>query len=389
MMWTTYNEYVPEFLQSFGLSALVVTAVLTADNALGFFLEPAAGLLSDRTRSRFGRRLPWILIGVPVAATCLALIPIPVIFLAGRGGVIGAQTGGLLSPLALFIAGMLLAMAVFRTPTVAMMPDLVESPQRSLANGLLQMLSGAGTLSALVFGAWLAARYGPAGAFWLASTVMILCAVLLWALVGSPASATAARSITYTPRMWREIVLLLGAIAAGWLGFIFVDRSLPGFLARGWGLSELQAEGYRRFLLLVIAVAAIPAGAVADHVGRQRSLLLGAGLMVVALGAAALAAPPLPVTTLLIGLAGLGWASMTVNSLPMLLDLGPEGRLGTSTGLYYLAFAAAGLTAPWLTRATSPDARAAIWLGVGFLVVALVAVAAMRTGAGEVELSPG
>ncbi|MGH2541630.1 MAG: MFS transporter, partial [Ardenticatenaceae bacterium] len=68
MMWTTYNEYVPQFLRgTFGLPALVVLAVLTLDNLLGFFLEPLTGLVSDSTRTRWGRRLPWILVAAPLA----------------------------------------------------------------------------------------------------------------------------------------------------------------------------------------------------------------------------------------------------------------------------------------------------------------------------------
>ncbi len=85
---------------------------------------------------------------------------------------------------------------------------------------------------------------------------------------------------------------------------------------------------------------------------------------------------------------GIGWAGVTVHSLPMLLDMGSEARLGTSTGLYYLAFAVAGLAGPWLLRALRPMlGEATFWLVPGWWALALLLVLWLRPGMGEARPS--
>lgn len=115
-------------------------------------------------------------------------------------------------------------------------------------------------------------------------------------------------------------------------------------------------------------------------------MLLSALLMVLLVGFVAGLTLPLPVTGLLLFLGGVGWAGVTVNSLPMLLDLGPEGRLGTRAGLYYLSFALAGLLGPWLTRLAYPVVGSrGIWLILVCWALAFSFIALMRPDAGEVE----
>lgn len=388
MMWTTYNEYVPQFLTGvFGLPTLIVLLVLTSDNLISFFLEPLTGIVSDHTRTALGKRLPLVLVGVPIAVIFFALLPIPILRASSAALDVATAARSWLNPFALFVVGMLVAMALFRTPAVALMPDLVASPGRSVASGLLQTFVGLGTLGALLMGDWLVRTFSPAAPFWAASGAMVLAAVILWAFVGRREAEEETPPTPYPSSLRRDILLLVGAISSWWLGFVFLNAFLATLAASRWGFDEAQSGFYLQVFLSSVMVSSIPAGLLAGRWGRQ-ALVLGSTLLM--MGTVALLAlipsAPLVVALLLIA-TGAGWAGVTVNSLPMLLDLGPEGRLGSSTGLYYLSFALAGLTGPWLVRALRPSVGAnGIWLVVLAWGLALLFVRAMRTGAGEVEV---
>lgn len=362
MMWTTYNRYVPQFLGgTFGLPATVIVAVLTLDNLLGFFLEPLTGLLSDRSRSRWGKRLPWLLFGAPVAVAALALMPFPPAFVAAAGGA-PAATARWLNPFAFLIVGMLVAMAIFRTPAVALMPDLVAPPSRAVANGLLQSLVGLGTLAAIFFGDWLLARYSVTAPFLLASGVMVVAGLLLWRLL---AGYVPDEGPTTDDRVagWRPRLALMGAIFGWWLGFIVLNGRFAPLAAARLGVDGDGVDLLLALFLLLFTAAAVPAGLLGDRWGTRPTLLASAALLL----GCGLVLPWLPggmgAAALVLIVAGTAWAGVTVTSLPLLLEMGSEARLGMSTGLYYLSFAMAGLITPWLLRGLVPRLDlASYWL---------------------------
>ncbi|NIV35916.1 MAG: MFS transporter, partial [Anaerolineae bacterium] len=167
VLWLLYNSYVPIFLQAgnpefetqgavtvgFGLSATLAGFIMTLDNIAAFFIQPVIGVLSDRTRTRIGRRMPYILVGAPIAAVAFVLIPVAVNQippeLSGQTGLLGGQ----LAFFMIAIGVMLLAMAAFRTPLIALMPDITPSPLRSKANGVINLMGGVGGLLAFFGGA--------------------------------------------------------------------------------------------------------------------------------------------------------------------------------------------------------------------------------------------
>ena len=113
--------------------------VMTIDNYIAFFLQPWIGARSDNTKTRFGKRMPYIMIGIPLAAIFFALIPI----MDGQA-------------LWLFIGTLVLfnlSMAIYRSPAVALMPDLTSSKHRSKANGIINLMGGVGAAVMLLVGA--------------------------------------------------------------------------------------------------------------------------------------------------------------------------------------------------------------------------------------------
>mgnify|MGYP000487831560 CR=1 FL=1 len=166
LLWRIYNNFVPLYLQSgnptfdaaqkapimgFGINTFVTGIIMGLDNVAALFLLVTIGVISDRTVTRIGRRMPFILFFAPIAAASFALIPLaPSLITPATNGNVGAMPGAF----ALFMTAlgvMLLAMACFRTPVVSLMPDLTPSPLRSKANGVINFMGGlAGVLGTLV-----------------------------------------------------------------------------------------------------------------------------------------------------------------------------------------------------------------------------------------------
>ncbi|MEW6227215.1 MAG: MFS transporter [Bacillota bacterium] len=126
LSWSIYNSYVPiflsELLKDAAYRTTLVGLIMTFDNIAAITLQPYFGALSDRTWTRVGRRMPFLLVGVPAAAVFFALIPFARIALAAMIPIIIVMN---------------VAMAAFRAPTVALMPDITPSPLRSKANGII------------------------------------------------------------------------------------------------------------------------------------------------------------------------------------------------------------------------------------------------------------
>jgi len=136
VIWPIFNNFVPIFLAEMGLRAALVGFVMTWDNYLNMFVQPIVGERSDHTRSRLGRRKPWMLVGAPIAATAFLLIP-------SLHTVIGIMLAILLTNL---------GMALFRSPTVALLGDLYLPEQRSTANGVINLMGGVGAIVAFLGG---------------------------------------------------------------------------------------------------------------------------------------------------------------------------------------------------------------------------------------------
>ena len=137
VIWPIFNNYVPVFLkEDFGLSAAVIGFVMTWDNYFNMFLQPVVGDRSDRTRTRIGRRKPFMLIGAPLAAIFFIAIPLV----------------GSVPAIMIVILITNLSMALFRAPTVSLLGDLFPSAQRSTANGIIHLMGGIGAILALLVG---------------------------------------------------------------------------------------------------------------------------------------------------------------------------------------------------------------------------------------------
>ena len=165
IVWPLYNAYVPIFLKDFSLSSTSIGFIMTIDNIFAIFMLPLIGVLSDQTRTRLGRRMPYILFGAPLAGLFFALIPI-------------TRELHLLWFMMLNIIFMNFFMALFRSPVIALMPDITPSKYRSQANGIINFMGGLGALIAYFVGKPLYDK-NYALPFWLGALVMVIALILV------------------------------------------------------------------------------------------------------------------------------------------------------------------------------------------------------------------
>jgi maltose/moltooligosaccharide transporter len=338
LMWAIYNSYVPVFLsRDFGLTAGMIGVVMTFDNIAALYIQPLIGVTSDATRTRLGRRMPYLLVGAPIAALAFLAIPMASTLPVFMGSIIV----------------MLLAMAIFRTPTVALMPDITPSPLRSKANAVINVMGGIGSVLAFVVGSRLYAMGRPIP-FWLTSIVLVMAvAIVIWKIKEpreyTEKAAEDVRPFRDLKQVWAEggssAVLLLAAIFFWFLGYTAIEAFFTLYGVNVLGLKENDASLMLSAMALVFLIFAIPSGFIATRFGRKRTIMAGILVMVLAFALGALI-PSVPVIVGVLVLAGIGWALININSLPMVVDCASDPLVGTFTGLYYLASTLSAIVGP-------------------------------------------
>jgi len=373
IIWSLYNAYIPIFLQdTFRMSRTVTGFVMTIDNLFAVLLLPFLGALSDKTRTRIGRRKPYILLGAPSAALLFALIPV-----ARR-----------YENLALFmgtIVFMNFFMALFRSPVIAFMPDITPSEKRSQANGIINFMGGIGALLAY-FGGKLLYDINYAYPFFAGAAIMLIANLLVVFFVPEPEEyrvpgerinlkklikETSKKSFGELKENLKDVfaskekslLFILLSIFLWFIAFNSVETFFTSYAKYHLGIEESTGAFMMGVVSLSFMLFAIPAGFIGGRIGRKKTITMGlvltTAVMILAylLGEAskpkssALTDPVVLKFMVLFFLGGIGWAMINVNSLPMVVDMTTEEKLGGYTGLYYFFSQAANLVAPPLAGA--------------------------------------
>ena len=404
IIWALYNAYVPIFLQdTFHLSKTVTGFIMTIDNLFAVLLLPFLGALSDMTRTRLGRRKPYILLGAPSAAIMFALIPISRMY----------------ESLALFMGTIIFMnffMALFRSPVVAFMPDITPSEKRSQANGIINFMGGLGALLAY-FGGKALYDMNYAYPFYLGAAIMLLANLLVVLFVPEPGeyrvpgkklnirkllAETSHKSFgelkdnlkDVFASHERSLLAILLAIFLWFIAFNSLETFFTSYAKYYLGIEESTGAFMLGLFSLSFMIFAIPAGFIGARLGRRRTITLGLIIIIGILVGAYLVGEGQkpessslsdPVVMTFMGLffvGGMGWAMVNVNSLPMVVDMTTEEKLGGYTGLYYFFSQAANLVAPPLAGAFLDliGYRTLIPFSIAFFILAAIAMQFVRRG---------
>ncbi|MBR1797716.1 MAG: MFS transporter [Clostridiales bacterium] len=374
--WQLYDNVIPLLLtQTFHLSEDVTGVIMAADNVLALFLLPFFGRLSDRTHTRIGRRMPYIIIGTIVTAVLLVILPV-----IDNGYASGNSSSFYSLTTFIIILGlMLFTMAVYRSPAVALMPDVTPKPLRSRGNAIINLMGAAGGIIYLAFTAVMYPKSKTEGLahvdyttlFIFMSVFMVVCVIIMALTVNEPKLASEndriekehpewdltvedkSSSGTKLPReVRRSMIFLLASIALWYIGYNAVTTWFTTYISviMGEGLGGASTC----FLIANVGaiVSYIPIGFMASKVGRKKMIYFGTLLLTASFAVcfflttnSSSVTVPMYVTFALVGVA---WASISVNSLPMAVEMCRGADAGKYTGLYYTASMAGQVVTPIL-----------------------------------------
>ncbi len=418
----------------FGMAQSLSGVVMAFDNVLALFLLPLFGGLSDKVNSRLGKRTPFILVGTVIAVAALLLLSRADAIQTERLEAVSGLDEGVLaelydadlavslsdemgkvklneklsredflaildyedanytryvvpakqayaaqvrnadpSALILFVSVLfvlLVAMGTFRSPAVALMPDVTPKPLRSGANAIINLMGAVGGILVLglgvVFGtgkaenAWMrfGGYFGAVGAIMLAALVLFLLLVREKRWAAEMQAATSAvsdeKEKTNAPRKGlsraelRSLLLILASSVLWFMGYNAVTSKYSVYAGQVLGLD------FNTTLTIASAAAIvsyIPVGAIASKIGRKKCILAGIVMLAVSFGAAAFIRQGAPIwlVNIFFALAGMGWATINVNSYPMVVELSRDSDIGRYTGFYYTATMAAQTVTPILS----------------------------------------
>jgi Na+/melibiose symporter-like transporter len=330
LMWVIYNLYLVDLLTQVGLPRTLATALLVVENLLAMVMEPLMGSLSDRFQQQLGTRFPLISLGTILAAGAFIALPI---------GVMGgwAAAGRWVLPLMLVLWA--LTMTIFRSPAMSLLGRYAFGTRLPQAASVLTLVGGvAGAMGPLASERILS--WGPLTAFALGSVVLLVAAFVL--RVTAP-EATAEASPTELPAASQGIsIAALAMIFGAGVGVTLGFRSLMLLFSRV--LNSQVPNGNPNLVLgtvfVALAVTAIPAGALAVHLGNRRAMV--AGLAVLAFVCAAIAAVQNNGAAIALAiLFGAAFSLVSNGTIPFALSLVPSPKAGLGTGMFFSGGAAA------------------------------------------------
>ena len=426
--WQAYDAIVPLALTNhFGLPQSISGVVMSLDNILAVFMLPIFGALSDRIMTRFGKRTPFIVLGTIAAViafislTFIDAVQLKAVLDAGiaeryelaaealkeanlalkEAGKLGDETAieiarasieaindsieqirvdtlnitlDNLWPVIGFVGILLLAliaMATFRSPAVALMPDVTVKPLRSKGNAIINLMGTAGGILVLVLGMIFKTsdnKYMQYTGYVVAVCgIMVagLCTFILtvkerkWAdemekqtldlgIDETPKNDDNIIKRTLSKAELKSLILILASVALWYVGYNSITSKYSVYA------TNVLFFDYNFTLIVAQAaavVAYIPVGIVASKIGRKKTILAGVVMLASAffIGNFITFSSPELVMYPVFALAGIGWATINVNSFPMVVELAKGGEVGKYTGYYYTASMAAQIVAPILS----------------------------------------
>lgn len=371
--WQLYDSIVPLILtNTFHLNETVSGAIMAADNVLALFLLPLFGGISDRTDTKLGKRTPFILFGTGCAVILLNILPLL------DNSYAASPAPFKLVSFVIVLGLLLLGMGTYRSPAVALMPDVTPKPLRSKGNAIINLMGAVGGLLYLAVAAVMYPNSKAAGLahvnyqplFITVSAIMFVAVAVLLLTVKEPKLVAENRALEAGHPEWdlakddgsgnevlprevkRSLGFLLASIALWFFGYNGVTTWFTTYVSNVMGQS---LGGASKCLLIATAgaiISYIPVGALASRIGRKKSIMFGiillASCFVLGFFLTTAFSEINFAMFIIFALVGLAWAAINVNSLPMVVEMCKGSDVGKFTGYYYTASMSAQVVTPIL-----------------------------------------
>ena len=398
--WSLYNtrvsQQLDDYFAGFVLAGLIVGILMALDNLIGVIIQPIMGTVSDNTRSKYGRRIPYIIIGVICSAIFFALIPT------------GFLPTGSLPILLIWMFFFGLSMGFYRSQAVALMPDFVKPQHRSKANAIINIMGGIGAIVAYTMGL-VSGAIGLQWIFIIASIIMVVALGVL-VLTVNENDAYSYKLLLETEakegkvkekkekvgliKSFKDILneedkstlFILLAIFAWFIGYQGLEAFFSIYAATGANGILNQTDAFAAFMFNFVAIpfiiAAFPLSLLASRIGRKRCIQIGLIIMILSMLVGFLV-QTLTVTMIILVTFGVGWAFVNVNSIVIVWELAPSvKKIGTYTGLYYFFSVLAAIIGPGIVGGLRDlfGPGSLLLDGLLFFVVAFILVFFVKRG---------
>lgn len=369
--WQMYNSIVPLILtNTFHLNETYSGIIMAADNILALFLLPLFGSLSDRTNTKIGKRMPYVLFGTGIAIILMNILPII------DNSYSAAPSGFKTASFVVVLGLLLVAMGTYRSPAVALMPDITPKPLRSKANAIINLMGALGGVIYLGIAAVMYPNSKVAGLahvnyqplFIVVASIMFVAIAVLFLTVKEPKLVAEQRELEAKHPEWnlaeddgsgnetlpagvkKSLGFLLASIGLWFIGYNAVETWFTTYVSNVMG----QALGGASTCLLIATggavVSYIPIGILASKIGRKRTIMGGIILLASCFGLGYFLTTTYSEINLIMfivfALVGLAWAAINVNSLPMVVEMCKGSDIGKFTGYYYTFSMAAQVITP-------------------------------------------
>ena len=369
--WQMYNSVIPLILtNTFSMNETLSGVIMAADNVLALFLLPLFGNFSDCCRSRLGRRRPYVLFGTLAAVVLMLFLPVL------DDSYAAAPSAHKLTLFICVLGCLLVAMGTYRSPAVALMPDVTPKPLRSKANAVINLMGALGGISYLIIASVLYSSKRTAGMthvsymllFIIVACIMLAALAVLMLAVDEPKLADEAKAYeaqhpeenltvkdetgkeTLPPEVKKSLAFLLLSIALWFIGYNAIETWFTTYASRMWGMSLGGASVCLTVATIGAILSYLPSGMVASRIGRKKTILGGVAVLACCFAAAfvytCFAKAFHPGLYVLFALVGVAWAFINVNSLPMVVEMCRGSEVGKFTGYYYTFSMAAQTITP-------------------------------------------
>lgn len=369
--WQMYDGLVPKMLiETFHLPESVSGYIMAADNVLALFLLPLFGGLSDKCNAKMGKRRPFILFGTIAAVALMMGLPIL------DNSYFAAPTTWKMICFVALLGLVLISMGTYRSPAVALMPDVTPKPLRSKANAIINLMGAVGGILYLIVTSLLYSKSKTEGLahidytllFIIVGAVMLLALFILMFFVDEP--KLAARQAEYEaahpeenltevteekgevmPKsVKKSLAFLLVSIAFWFIGYNGITTWFTTYAKEVWNMDIGAASTCLTVATAGAIISYIPVGVVASKVGRKKTIMFGVLLLGTCFAGGYVYSLFMNsfsyILFLLFALVGLAWASINVNSLPMVVEMCKGSDIGKFTGLYYTFSMSAQIITP-------------------------------------------
>lgn len=356
--WQLYDSTVPKILEStFNMQETIIGVIMALDNVLAIFLLPVFGTLSDKTNTKLGKRMPYIIAGTSVAVITMIFLPY-------------ADKIKDLTLFCVLLLCVLLAMAVYRSPAVALMPDLTPKRHRSNANAIINLM---GTLGGIITLATISLlKPSVSGSYQavyviIASVMAISVTVLAFVIrekkeaaklkeIEPPEEETAQavaelgeKKQKMDKKVLRSLIFLLLSVALWFFAYNAVTSTFSRYTAEVWGDTEDLYASYTMAGTVVATLAFFPIGLISSKIGRKKVIMFGILMLLLAFTVGFFVNEVSFIAYVIFGIVGIGWASINVNSYPMVVEMSRSSDIGKYTGYYYTFSMAAQILTPILS----------------------------------------